>query len=141
MYRRIKNMLKGRKKVHDKSIEYADGWKIFYPIISRLHDLGADVNVILRDTNTWEHKTSFSYETHNGSPQEIAKYLEDRLFKDDLWYYYSGRWQDFSGKHDVRHYIDIKVNSKRSDSLSDLFEPRPGQIVRKMSIEYLVMKR
>lgn len=138
MNRTIKNMLKGRKKVYDESVEYAAAWKVFNPIIHCLSTLDEKVRVTIRDSHTWEHKRRFNYETHDGSSEDIKKYLEDRYFTDDPYYYYSSKWQIFYGGSTKHTYIDIQVNSKTHDNLAELFEAGVGPIVRKMRIEYIV---
>ncbi len=135
MYRPIKNLLKGRKKVKDESarshtyrritdhtslgVEFhydanCPDYSFYYSLSHFLEILKGEKEskdlVIFRETHGWEPRIKFSWnKPQSFSPQEAADYIVERKLLDDHWNHYESRWQIYSGRGQEQHYFDIDI--------------------------------
>ena len=124
MYRTIKNMLRGRKKVKDEcgathcsfpdsyllghSYTYHRSLEQFIIVLRRGRE-NSTKSVTWRETVGWEPRVKFSWDKPQVfSPQE-ADYIERRKLLSDNWNHFESRWQIYSSENEAQHYFDIGI--------------------------------
>lgn len=145
MYRKIKNRLKGRKKVKNEFGHSETDLGGYHHSLSNFiemlrkgnEDLGL---VIWKETIGWEpHIKLFWGKPQSFSPQEAADYIERRNLLSDVWNYFESRWQVFSDRGQEQHYFDINIYGYPSGIYCQYFMPEK-KLKHKITIDYLVSK-
>ena len=152
MYRTLKNMLQGKKKVKDEcgathrsfpdsyllghSQTYHRSLEQFIILLRRGREDGTK-SVTWRETVGWEPRVKFSWDKPRSfSPREAANYIEERHLLSDVWNHFESLWQIYARRGQEQHYFDIHIY----DTTFPMGSVEIGELKHKITLEYLLTK-